>query len=215
MYYPTTHLAYAATDESLESIFQSLHPQNNARVLSICGSADQPFALLSDVAEDGLIFAIDRNSEQIKYGVWRKVRLAEGDLRAFLGLPAVRKEVPQPKNFHSFFTPKTFEKIRKRLDNIQFHNLSFEAAVTKGPWSHLYLSNITMDSEGHYWQLVADNLQPGGFVYHACVSSWRDQSIKQRTQVNNIPPVLVIDQKRTAIAQKYTNYYNPIVLQKI
>lgn len=215
MYYRTTRLTYAATDESLDSIFNSLHPQNNARVLSICSSADQPFALLSDVGEDGLIFAIDRNEEQIKYGVWRKERLAEGHLTAFLGLSAVRKEVPQPKNIHSFFTPKTFEKIRKRLDNIQFHHLSFEAAGTKGPWSHVYLSNITMDSEGHSWKLVADNLEPGGLVYHACVSSWRGQLINERTEVNNIPPTLVIDQKRTAIAQKYTNYYNPIVLQKI
>lgn len=69
LWYKNSHsVRFPKTNESLESVVQGLDVGSDDRVLSICGSGDQPLAMLEKAAS---VVAIDVNSEQLTYAMAR------------------------------------------------------------------------------------------------------------------------------------------------
>lgn len=86
---------YGHTNESLWAVVAGLNVSRKDRILAICGSGDQAFAL-SEFADE--VVAVDRSEEQIAYAQRRLEALRDGRLGDFFPLfddpafPGIRNE---------------------------------------------------------------------------------------------------------------------------
>ncbi len=76
-------LVYGHTNESLWAIIAGLKPTRNDKLLSICGSGDQAFALAEFAQE---VVAVDRNYSQLSYAQRRRDALLAEDYENFFPL---------------------------------------------------------------------------------------------------------------------------------
>ncbi len=207
---------YRATDETLQGIILGLDPQPHDQILSICGSGDQAFALLENA---GIILAIDYNISQIAFAQYRKNKLKQQEESEFLGLPNLPFGVPQPKRPHCYFTQEKLDKIRCKLDHLEFQHNTLHEALPKKQWSKVYLSNITMGKNQNpfwYWKQVAMCLTKDGLVYHASASQTSISSNINLKQWHPFWPAdLILDHEHTHQAQQHSGYYHPVVFRKI
>ena len=79
------------TNESLWAIEKGLDIRPNSRVLTICGSGDQPFALL--LAGSQRVLALDTNPRQIDYVRKRIEALRRGDYVNFFPISNEQEEI--------------------------------------------------------------------------------------------------------------------------
>lgn len=163
---------FSGTNENIEQIIAGLQPNPDDRILAICGSGDQAFAL----AEHGArIYAVDNDPEQIAYAKQRASLLAQRRYDVFLSInrspPIIDASVME--GTIDYFTRRgCLTTIRSHLDRISFHtadifNLPKDLRIE---YTKAYLSNAH-----YYWgssthddlHRVAERIVPGGIVY-AC-----------------------------------------------
>lgn len=208
-------VTYQQTDENLQGIVQGLSPEPQDRILSICGSGDQPFALLENA---GYVLAIDHCYNQIQFAIKRKEKLQEQDTASFVGLVKGAKKSPQPKQQHYYFNQDRLEKIRQNLKHIEFKEATIHQITTNETWSKIYLSNISMAKENNpffHWNQVALLLNLGGLVYHASIYQTNHSPNTGQDNQHLWPKNLILDQEQTQLSQKCKGYYNPAIFRKI
>ena len=156
-------LEYTTANESIESIIAGMDIKKEDRILAVCGSGDQAFALLEYARE---VVAVDYNPVQIAYAQERKQKLQQWDVEEFMGISFKWRT--------RYFKKKgRLERIRKKLDALSFlEGEIFSMAQNEGrKFNKLYLSNaISYQSISYKEQekLIADtfaSLNSGTLVY--------------------------------------------------
>ena len=178
---------YLVSNENVEQIVQALDPSPEDRILAICGSGDQVFAL----AESGArVVAFDKDSYQLDYAKRRAELIREEEYGEFLsriaGFSGFRAMI---KGY--FSEPGRLNRIRNNLPRVSF----LESGITNlneekiGKSNKIYASNAigyrgfaeALNELG----IIASFLPTDGLLYVAngyfvkqtisCVKEFKDQ----------------------------------------
>ena len=218
---PVHLVEYRYTDESLLAIMHGLDITKGDRVLAICGSGDQAFAML-EVADS--VVAFDCNEDQIEFVRYRMGLLREGNFNGFLY--AGRKDIPSYRR--EYFTERRCETLRGRLGRLELELANLYALppnLNKSRFTKMYLSNAWCHSAGCSEYFIPDkdipspkvlsmvlcSLHAGGLVY---VSR---RGVFELDIGAEIP--LALQRNLTAVATSYEamgthDFWDPAVFRK-
>ena len=164
--YLTAELNYACTNESLPSIIEGMEPRETDRILAICGSGDQAFALLESGAH---VVAIDNDVHQVEFAQKRREKLKSSDYAGFLHAPPARNSCDPIARDIYFREGERMRNIRARLGNLDIR--SQDIRTLNEMVDKAYLSNvfdwINDQSTVELVQLLAAHVSQGGLVYLA------------------------------------------------
>lgn len=194
-------VTYDSTNESLAAIVAGMDAQPEDRILAICGSGDQAFALLEYSRE---VVAVDSDQSQIAYAQKRKEALEQGNIRKFLG-----GYFHHQKNY--FKAEGRLEKIREKLHFLDFRHADLLNILAQKQFTKYYFSNIFTytSTDLSYISRVANALPESALVYIAFKGGWRPP----------LPATLIKDQELTQKAQsledKTDDPWLPEVFRKV
>jgi len=163
---------FCGTNENIEQIVAGLRPTPDDRILAICGSGDQAFAL----AEYGArVYAVDNDPEQIAYARQRATLLRQRRYDVFLSInraPPIIDASAMEGTIDYFTRKGCLTAVRSHVDRVSLHtadifNLPEELKIE---YTKAYLSNAHYywgSSTHHELHGVAERIVPGGIVY-AC-----------------------------------------------
>ena len=167
--------AFVETNEKLDSIVAGLDLQPTDRVLSICGSGDQPLAILEQVSE---VVAVDIVDTQFHYTKKRVEYLKKGEMVFFfnplmpiedklwkrvIGKSEIVGDFVECIESRKYFTDARLEKLRSKLKRLIFLQEDI-FNVDMGIFDKAYLSNAhhtTNDSK------LSFSIKQNGLVYVA------------------------------------------------
>ncbi len=138
-------LSFPHTNESLESITNTLSIKESDKVLSICGCGAQPLALLNYLGNSGSIMAVDYNPKQIKFakeviGLIKEKRINE-----------LEELNITPKNIGYFSDRDRLKAITKNLDKLKFKVMDVsERPKIQSKFNKGYFSNAPVNLEYFY-----------------------------------------------------------------
>lgn len=166
---------FQTTDENLEAVVSGMDLSPEDRVVAICGSGDQAFAMLESA---GSVTAVDFVEVQIEFVKKRAQLLQKGKYEDFLAVGVneddryrdLVKQDAEKRNPY-FQVPGRLSKIRDKLAHLDFiEGKIFTVAPTLQPFSRLYLSG-TMGQCGENERIAKamkqtlDNLEINGLIY--------------------------------------------------
>jgi len=140
------------TNESVEAIVKGLDVRKDDRILAICGSGAQGFAMLEYVSE-GKIVAIDRKDKQLEHASRLKDMLQAKEFEKFSAAHIA------PRNNGYFSNIPRLEKISSNINNIEF-NYADLADFKEDIFNKVYLSNATIKPQD-----IKNIVPVGGLVY--------------------------------------------------
>lgn len=232
-------LIYKYTNENLEAIVLALQPNNNDKILAVCGSGDQAFALLENAKE---VWCVDNNKAQIKYLKERLHALKRGDHKAFL--PKTKDSNDSELNIQEgYFKQKNrINKIKEKLNRLTVKQGDIiEIAKIEPGFTKIYLSNaIGYDQSKDINKLmfatimrkIAARLPIAGLIYvsnheYLCeriyISTPPHRITTERGAVritdskDIFPEYLRVDPELTTLARRYEDegFWSPAVYRKI
>jgi S-adenosylmethionine:diacylglycerol 3-amino-3-carboxypropyl transferase len=134
MKYDNRQVKYVATNESLDAIIKGMEITPEDRILSICGSGDQSFAMLAENPKK--IIAMDYNLDQIRYAEHRVNALKKKNYKEFLDEQGLLRKIEgvidlfvdvgqKAKEGHIFarnkyFSEERLKNIKKNIRKIKF-----------------------------------------------------------------------------------------------
>ncbi|HLC57300.1 MAG TPA: DUF3419 family protein [Candidatus Nanoarchaeia archaeon] len=195
---PPRGVGYRLTNENLFGIISGLNLQSEDIILSICGSGDQPLAMIEKAKE---VHAIDFRSKQIEIAKYKIGCLQRGNFKRFLNFGNdgwVNTEI------EDYFTPEKLLKIQRNLPRLHLHVadlLDLPEGITRRAYSRIYLSNV-LSASGYdnprtpqAVETLIQILSDGGLIYSA------DEN---RKHLNQHP--LKIEPSLTERARIYPNF---------
>jgi len=211
-------LEYTHTNEDLRAIVHGLDLSLDDKVLAICGSGDQAFAMLEKAGE---VVAVDYNQSQLKYALERLKHLKKGDHTRFL--------VPDPdeyfdlRNSRRYFNWEKFQKIKSRIDSLKIITDQiniFDSGLAMVDFTKIYLSNAL---DYGYGPIRKDRERLGSFNLEHFVEPLREGTLIYDTNLHHRFEVLCKngclekEEELTRIARWLEEGYhwNPTVYKKI
>lgn len=135
MKYELEHYAekcyFAYTNECLEAIVAGLSLNENDDVLAVCGSGDQPFAMLEYTDR---ILAVDTYLSQVNYARKRKELILDGYFDEAFNFSDARTK--------NYFHRERIDKIRRNLEKLKIEHVNIED-VNYADFSKIYFSNVS------------------------------------------------------------------------
>ncbi len=140
---------YYRTNENPKAIIAGLGVQEGDNILSIGGSGDNPFAMLTKGAR---VTAIDKSKWQIKYMNEQTSLIEKRDYTGFMHNRARKKGFPGNQYNYpwedwedifgtKFFTEEIFNIIGENIDLLQIKHSSLLEAIKNNGFNKIYLSN--------------------------------------------------------------------------
>lgn len=207
-------MVFKLTNEDLDAITRTLIPRPYDKVLAICGSGDQPLALLEDAGE---VYAIDKNEDQIEYAREKIKQLRDNRIDDFFHINNSADHIAVEKRKIYFSKSKRLEKIISKLNNLVVCKRNLSDFNYYGRFNKIYLSNVlTYDVRIDYCQLLeqmAFELSVGSIVYTA-----RDVEFRLiERKYKGIKHRLTEDTDLTKMARMYSieTQWKPIVYRKV
>jgi hypothetical protein len=217
------HVQFRRTNENLDAISSGLNIAPQDRVLAICGSGDQAFALLAEAKE---VVAIDNDQAQIEFAKKRLQALQDDDMDTFFDSGRIYPD-DREKRRRDFFTEARLSRIREKLDAISFISQDVRSTESDKEFSKIYLSNVLdycCDGNGNILpstskdlRKIVGSLGPAGLVYLA-TGSRRVEEGKARFFPSRerylfyeggvltiLPKSIKLDEERTAAARSFKN----------
>ncbi|MDO8563958.1 MAG: hypothetical protein Q7R87_03035 [Nanoarchaeota archaeon] len=178
------HDPFSRSNETLRIIVKGLDIQPEDRVLSICGSGDQPIAFLSQGAR---VLAVDTYQDQITFAKRRINLLRKGLLNKFLEFPREDEDFKVIWGRNNSFFRRELE-----LENLDFRRLKFtkgdifslDPEIYRG-FNKVYLSNAWPIRPNNTLRNFAENLPEGCLVYSNSDNTMcrlRDTKLMERQQ---------------------------------
>lgn len=223
------------TNENLEAIVRGLDIQDCDRVLAICGSGDQAFAILESTRQ---ILAIDVDDTQIRYAQKRANLLKLGMFDEFLntgprfitttGSSAIDLQRIATRNRY-FRSPERLARISGKIDNIKFIRADIadmNPKTTAEGFSKIYLSNVVRvdDSQrvlkrhSEFLERASNFLPAGGLIYLSNYNQIQKDACWLPCLISH-PPSLQICERLTRLAQQKENevesHWTPVVYRKV
>jgi len=131
-------LEYSHSNEDLRAIVHGLDLSLDDKVLAICGSGDQAFAMLEKA---GKVVAVDTNKSQLTYAIERLKHLKNGNHSRFvLNRPDQCFDL---RNNQSYFDKRRFKKIRSKINSLTIIKSSSDifSYTEEDNFTRIYLSN--------------------------------------------------------------------------
>lgn len=210
--YLAAQLNYSCTNKSIPSIIAGMEPQEGERILAVCGSGDQAFALLESGAT---MIAVDKDVRQVEFAKARFRKLRDGDYHGFLDAPPAFNPCDPIARDIYFGRGERMENIRARLANISFRVQDVREVgdvVDKA-----YLSNVLdwlrSDSEfvRGFFEQIASHVGGNGLVYLADKGIVKEHKAVWHEEFD-------VDKRLTERAKSLTycgdTHWIPIVLRK-
>ena len=195
---PPKGIGYRGTNENLFSIMEGLDLQEDDVVLSICGSGDQPLAILETASE---VHAIDSNPKQIEIANYGIRCLERSKFKKFL---SSANKSGQGIDREPYFTIERLLRIQRNLHRLNLYVADLRSlpdSITKRVYSKIYLSNAFgygMDRLEEKIvstaQTLVDILSKRGLIYVATTYGF----------FNKIPSMAT----DTQLTQKARSHYN-------
>lgn len=217
------------TNENLEAIVAGLNVQKDDRVLAICGSGDQPFAILEKARE---VVAMDWDPTQLLYSKWRTNLLK---LRRFERFLQIRQEDPftttarQDSRRRYFYQFEVLPRIRSNLANLSFLQrdlIDVSYKLKPHEFSKIYLSNAVCPNYsypafrkyGEFLGRLTGGLQEGGLIYLSNYDVIEKEAKKGGLTITN-PSCLEVCEHLTLLAREKEkeaqSFWVPIVYRKV
>jgi hypothetical protein len=209
---------YSITNEKLEAILRGLEITPKDNILSICGSGDQPLALL-EIAKE--ITTIDSELNQIELFKHRKEIILSREYSRFRNVYCgiAFYDLP-PRN--EYFSDERLDRIRKNLDNSKIETICgniFKKNLRKS-FTKIYLSNALLFNDSFNKETekrlrkISKRLSKGGLVY----ITDGDRVIERMynfypLQINEILTVKAREVQKPR--NGHEQLWSPIILQKI
>ncbi|MFA5887978.1 MAG: hypothetical protein WC852_04685 [Candidatus Nanoarchaeia archaeon] len=206
--YSPESLDYLHTNESLEAIVRGMDVKQKDRILVVCGSGDQAFALLEKA---GYVKAVDKNETQVKYAQRRRKMLEERFIELFF---------PYGKGYHNrdYFSKERIARIVKKTGYLKIAKADiFMENAGLDNFNKVYLSNAAtfrgnnLKAVDRFLYRIAQKLASPGIIYMAS-----DPTINYRE--NMIPNGICLDTELTAIARLYERkdrtFWTPAVYRR-
>ncbi|MBI4159289.1 class I SAM-dependent methyltransferase [Candidatus Woesearchaeota archaeon] len=200
-------LSYECANESVPGIVAGLDLMEGDRILAICGSGDQAFAMLEYA---GFVQAVDRNPVQIGYAQKRVRQIRDGDFDSFHSVGYMWNDTRFAFARRNYFTEDRLERIRGRLDCLVITEVDiFDIHHLDGEFNKFYFSNVYF-----FFQIVTSfrNLitsQPVGGLIYAVLGAGNTSSI----------PELIVDSlltDRVREIESSTGYkWRPTILRRV
>ena len=147
--------SYLTTNESLEAIIIGLEVNPEDKVLTICGSGDQPLAFIEKTKN---LTIVDHMERQIKLFLYRKKILKSGKYSEFREIKSSEEDhISDLQLRNKYFSLKRLkrieEKLRKLSQNLSEHGLVYLAdanfvinkAESQGYNLNLFLFPLTIN----------------------------------------------------------------------
>lgn len=168
------YLRFPVTNERLEAVVAGLDVKEGDRILAVCGSGDQAFALLENAS---YVLAADLNEFQVKYAESRAELLKKGDIGGFFSQPRYydAEEANDFMHMKIYFSKEgRLERIREKLARLDFRVADFTGCLESAQFNKFFISNILgyhgfcMNSECcRLMKLLSSRLPAGGLIYIA------------------------------------------------
>ena len=225
------------TNESLDAIVigLDLSPQN--RVLSICGSGDQAFAILEKARE---ITLVDSRENQINYALNRKKMLLAEDFKGFLNPGIEPKDLCESACLDenlAYFSAHRIARISEKVKNpeslkVKIGNI-YNIDLQNEKFDRIYLSNsigygsntLNFDLTDERLGSIAPALTSDGLIYVT-----DGMQVLARSRIDGKSRILAhlglkINEPLTSKTQRlqqfkakskfWANYWMPVVLEKV
>ncbi|MDI6738339.1 MAG: hypothetical protein QME12_07555 [Nanoarchaeota archaeon] len=222
------YLRFPVTNERLEAVVAGLDVKEGDRILAVCGSGDQAFALLENAS---YVLAADLNKLQVEYARTRAELLKQGNIDGFFSQPRDYNggEANDFMHMKNYFSKKgRLGRIREKLDKAGFVNSGFTECLGIQQFNKFYISNIIgyyefcMNSECcKLMRLLSGRLPKGGLIYIAN----NDEMERSRTyasafirlnQPDMWPKELAKDETLTTeAASRESSLWKPAVYRKL
>lgn len=179
---------YVSTNESLEAIVKGMDIQQADKILAVCGSGDQAFALLETAA---YVRAVDKDLDQVEYAQERK-KLLETPGK-------FRKEIVGDISW-KYFTIRRIRAIKKKARHIEIATADIFKEIELNIFNKVYLSNATtygitgIRTINLFLSRAAQKLRSPGLIYMSNAPTYDGGVI--------IPKRFVFDEKLTEIARQ-------------
>ena len=133
-------LSYECTNESIYGIVAGLDLKEGDRILAICGSGDQAFAML-EYAD--FVQAVDINPRQVAYAQYRAKQINDGDFEGFHKVGYMWDGTRFAFERRDYFTEERLKRIRNRLDSLVIKETNiFDIRPREGEFNKIYFSNV-------------------------------------------------------------------------
>ena len=213
---PRLSLLNPVTNESLDAIVAGLRPSQKDKILAICGSGDQAFALL-EYADS--VHTVDKKYDQVEYAVYQSMLLRKNKLSQFLNdihKNSLNAEFQLRKQY--FSQKGRLQKIARKLDSLTFEVADIIEAVEHSVFNKIYLSNImgggifsiNYDNFKKLLNALKSKLPKRGLVYVTGMipgSKFEDFRKKRILQEGPQMQILEKDNELTSIAAKWQDKY--------
>src|SRR3989338_5543510 len=224
---PYAGLAFQATNESIPAIMEGLQIQQGDRVLAVCGSGDQAFAML-ELAD--YVTAVDSSKLQILYARCRLAQIKRGDFKRFYTLLShCGSSAAYREQRSRYFTLSKLQTLKWKVDRLRLEREDMykfsPRRIMEGRFNKIYLSNLLCHSAGFSEYFIPDkdipspkvlsmvlcSLHAGGLVY---VSR---RGVFELDIGAEIP--LALQRNLTAVATSYEamgahDFWDPAVFRK-
>ena len=152
------HPRYSITNESLSAIMEGLQIQQGDRVLAVCGSGDQAFAML-ELADR--VVAFDCREEQVEFALYKLKLLERGEFEEFRAIDDIRLRAKTRFTRRDYFTTERLERIREHAGRLETEVANLYSLPLRflglNAYTKLYLSNAWAHSAGVENFEVEDN----------------------------------------------------------
>lgn len=205
------------TNESIVAIVGALEPNDQDKILSICGTGDIPLAL----SEFGChVDAVDLDPNKIRLAKENLKLLEDGDFNSFLsvGMEAFRGEASRRNAYFSKGKAR-IKAIRSNLSNIKIRRQGILEALNDNSYTKVWLSNIMVYKDQDYefgsriLQALSGSLEIGGLFYST--NGPATQNYLEKAYDEGLIPrgTFVLDEEKTKKAQGREKHDNETFLE--
>ena len=170
---PYAGLAFQATNESIPAIMEGLQIQQGDRVLAVCGSGDQAFAML-ELAD--YVTAVDSSKLQILYAKCRLAQIKRGDFKRFHTLlPHCGSNITYREQRSRYFTLSKLQTLKLKVDRLRLERGDMykfsPRRIREGRFNKIYLSNLLCYGDYYsrnntnFLDMLVSVLPCGGLIY--------------------------------------------------
>ena len=202
-------LDFIHTNESLEAIVRGMDVKPKDRILAVCSSGDQAFALLEKA---GYVKAVDNEEEQVRYAQRRRKMLKERLIKRFF---------PYGRGFENknYFSKERIAKLVKKTRYLKITNADiFMEDEGLDNFNKVYLSNAATfrgnkpKEVDRFLYRLTQKLANPGIVYMAI------EPIEYWCEKRMIREGFCLDTELTAIARLYERrdgtLWTPVVYRR-
>jgi len=222
------------TNENLDAIVNALQPEPCDRILAVCGSGDQAFALAGYGSQ---VVAVDPDSDQLLYAQYRLDALLKGSVSAFLNIGSpisnnpddVTNETPE-EQIKRLLAPN---RILPNISNIKLKKNDFISELMESQilFNKLYASNLlgfymhesfkkpSLEQKRAWFRNILKRLPESGIIYFTGPNGLGidDNDLEgglMREICDDGTYALKLDYELTGIARKYEKEWIPGVYVK-